>query len=101
MSLRHQTVQCSHAAIVVARDGLIDEDERHPALVILTVPGEPELKSMLAAARHSGIECREFVEEDLNGEVTAFATEPVTGNSRQFFRGLPLLSSQKRVESAA
>jgi hypothetical protein len=46
---------------------------------------------MLKTARAAGIRCSEFWEEDLDNEMTAFATELVSGEQRRVFRKQKLL----------
>lgn len=59
-------------------------------MVILTVPNEAALEEVSARASDMGIRNYIFTEEDLGDEATAFATEPISGDARRFFRKLPM-----------
>lgn len=85
LPIEHQAVQASHAALASGRRFSFDE---HPSLVLVTVPDEPSLRELRDRLT---IESELFHEEDMGGEATAFATEPITGDDRKQFSGLPLL----------
>jgi hypothetical protein len=86
-----QTVQACHAAICVARNRLIQDDEDHPSLVVLTVPDSASLIEMSCRLSKLGITHRTFLEADLDDQPTALATEPLAGKQRRVFADLPLL----------
>lgn len=84
-----QTVQACHAAIQAARD-LIPGDEIHPSLVVLTVPHLPALIDLSCRLTNRGIAHRVFQEDDLDGQVTALATQPLGKDGRKVFQKMPL-----------
>jgi peptidyl-tRNA hydrolase len=89
LPLPQQAVQACHAAIQSARD-LIQADEIHPSLVILTVPNLPALIDLSCRLTNRGIAHRVFQEEDMGGQVTALATEPVEKEQRRIFQKMKL-----------
>jgi len=84
-------VQACHACLEAARAFLPPAHE-HPSLVVCGVRNEAGLARSLAALSRAGIRCRAFREPDLGGQVTAVATEPVSGAARRFFRKYRLLN---------
>ena len=62
-----------------------------PHLILCEVPNENDL---LEAAQHikPHITIYLFYEPDLNNQLTAIATEPITGIQRQYFRKFKLLN---------
>jgi hypothetical protein len=92
LSIPQQAVQACHASIKASRSFLPLEAITHsPNLVVCVVADQAALVRFLAEVRASGIRCAEFHEEDLGGEMTAFATELVQGELRRVFRKCRLL----------
>jgi len=54
------------------------------------VPDEAALRAAAAACGPRGIRQYIFIEEDLNFQATAFATEPLAGERRKAFKKFPL-----------
>lgn len=84
-------VQSSHACIESARHYL-QEDSRHPHLVLVKVKNELRLTKLIDELNHHGIKFRNFIEPDLNYTLTALATEPIQADSpiRGFFKRFSL-----------
>jgi hypothetical protein len=59
-------------------------------VVVCTVPNEAALRLYAENATRQGIRNYMFEEDDFGNQATAFATEPITGGARRFFRKLPL-----------
>ena len=78
-------MQACHACIEVARTFLSPGDE-HPHLVLIGAESEAALNRALSRFKALGIRCRSFCDDDLGGELTSFATEPVQGAVRRHFR---------------
>lgn len=45
----------------------------------------------------AGVKLTPFYESDLNNQLTAFATEPITGEQRKLFRNFQLLKAESLV----
>jgi hypothetical protein len=86
----YQAVQAAHAAIEAARHFLKPNDD-HPHLVLLGVANEERLQCAATYIQQAGINLQHFYEEDLGGELTAIATELVSGRARRIFRPFNLL----------
>ena len=83
MSPTQVVVQASHAAYEAASYHTPDLD--HPHFVVLGIRDERELQRALRRTQSSGIKIKPFYEADRDGELTAFATEPIFENNRDFF----------------
>ena len=59
-------------------------------MVVCTVPDEQALRLLAAQTSRQNIRQYTFEEEDLDNQGTAFATEPIQGEARKFFKKLPL-----------
>jgi len=86
LSFPQQVVQSTHAIIELARNSLIPSDGDHPFVVALSVRNEEQLINALRRISGFGIKCKPFFESDLDGQMTAFATEPQSGDSRRHFQ---------------
>jgi hypothetical protein len=95
LSPSQQVVQSCHAAIEAARTFLPPEHE-HPHLVICGVRDEPALWARLHRLQERGVHFRPFFEPDLGGQLTALATEPLSGDDRRLFRSLRLLTTSPK-----
>lgn len=91
LSPRQQLVQTNHASIEAVRNGLISTHSAHPHLVLCSVPNEQELNELTYKLQNKKIGFSIFTEPDLNNQITAIATEPLTGNRRNPLRNLPLI----------
>ena len=86
LSFPQQVVQVIHAILECSRNSLIPSDGEHPYVVVLGVRNEEQLINALRRISGFGIKCKPFFESDLDGQMTAFATEPVSGDSRRHFQ---------------
>lgn len=87
-----QAVQAAHAAVEAAR--AFPDSEDHPHLVICTVPNLRCLEIALSRLSERGLQCFPFVEPDLGGELTAFATSPLRGRQRRHLAKYNLMRSK-------
>jgi len=85
LSLPQQAVQACHACIEAART-LLPADDEHPHLVLCGVKSEQQLHTVQRHLDRIGIAFRSFFETDLDGQLTALATEPVRGHRRSLLR---------------
>lgn len=85
-------MQSIHAAIEATRDGIIPHNITHPHLVLCSIPDECTLRSYMDRLDVYGIKYRPFYEPDRDNELTAIATEPLSGSNRRHFRNAPLLT---------
>lgn len=83
-------VQACHAAIEVGRQ--ISPEREHPHLVVCGIDSEFHLNRELSKIQAMGIRCYPFYEPDIGGQLTAFATEPLSGAARRYFRRFQLLA---------
>lgn len=90
LSLPQQAVQAGHAAIEASRQYLPKDDE-HPSLIICTMKGEDQLQRAANDIEAQGIRIKRFYEPDIGNQLTAFATEPLTGESRKAMRKFQLM----------
>lgn len=86
LSIAQQAVQGAHASIEAARDGLISSGP-HPHLVLCRAKN---LQKEVERLEASGIRYRSFHESDLDGRLTAVATEPLFGDTRRRLSHLTL-----------
>jgi hypothetical protein len=82
-------VQACHACIEARH--LFPAGPNHANLVVLGIRDEAKLIDALRRIHALGIRLQAFFEPDLGGQLTAFATEPIPGDSRHPFRRYPLL----------
>ena len=87
-----QAVQAAHASIEAARK-FIDKDIEHPHLVLCTVENEEELFCALNELKDH-VRIAEWREADIDDELTAIASEPVSGDVRRLFRNYQLLKGE-------
>lgn len=64
-------------------------------MVVCTIPDEKALRRLNAQANLAGIKTYMFEEDDFDNQATAFATEPITGEARKFFKKFPLWSPEQ------
>lgn len=91
LSPAQQVVQSCHAVADAVRSSL-SSDRQHPHLIVCGVRDERRLRRSLDCLRRLGIRCHAFTEPDLDGQLTALATEPVCGDTRRLFRRFQLLT---------
>jgi hypothetical protein len=95
-----QIVQSCHA-VIEATASFHPSPSTHPHLVVCGVADESALLRALQSARQAEIPCREFVEPDLDNQVTAFATAPIAGKLRRHFRKYRLLDPDRSTGALA
>lgn len=93
-----QAVQACHACIDVARL-FFPHYQGVPFLVLCGVRDEQHLVEAFERIKSLGIQCKEFCEPDLGDQVTAFATELVSGDLRRCFRKYQLLKVGNPIHS--
>lgn len=92
LSIPQQLCQAVHAA---HESGIKFGNPDHiTSVVICGVPNEGSLISELEKTESKGIKTILFREPDINNQATAFATEPITSNSRKVFSKLNLWSGK-------
>lgn len=77
-------MQAAHAAYEAA--SLHSHHLDHPHFVLLGIRNEPQLHRALKRIQSAGITLKPFHESDRDGELTAFATQPVFEHQRSIFR---------------
>lgn len=91
LSYSQQAVQAIHASIEATRHSLITAEEVHPHVVLCGVKNTQKLFGISQKLDRAGIRYRAFFEPDLNNEITALATEPISGDHRQLFNNVQCL----------
>ena len=84
-------VQACHAVLEIGRSFVPKE---HPHLVLCGVRDESALAKSLKRIQDAGISCEAFREPDIGNALTAFATEPVSGDARRHFKSFKLLDPE-------
>lgn len=90
LSDSQKAVQGTHAAIEATKKYKIATKE-HPSVIYLVVKNEYQLKKTAKYLLECGINTTVFTEPDIGYEVTAIATEPLSGEKRNFLRKYRLL----------
>lgn len=90
LSISQQAVQAAHAAIESSRAFLTKDDE-HPSLILCTMKNEAQLRHAADNLERQGIRLKRFYEPAIGNQLTAFATEPLTGESRKAMRKFQLM----------
>lgn len=88
-----QSVQACHAAIEAARKFLAPGDE-HPHLVLCGIADGSMLLRERERLDARGVRTACFYEPDIGGELTAIATEPLSGDARRLMRRYKILKEQ-------
>lgn len=83
-------MQAAHAAYE-AGNAFYSLAAEHPHFAVCAVKDERRLLHDLAKLKELGIRIIEWREADLNDELTAIATEPISGEMRRHFRNFQLL----------
>ena len=99
ITLAQQLVQASHAALEA---GLKDKHtyQQTSSIIIFQIPDEQNLKKELEYIQSLGIKCASFYEPYDNMGITAFATLPVTEDSRHFFKQYTLWGRDFKIENS-
>lgn len=90
LSTPQQAVQAGHAAIEASR-AFLGKDDEHPSLIICTMKNEDQLRRAADDLERQGIRLKRFYEPDIGNQLTAFSTEPLTGESRKAMRKFQLM----------
>lgn len=92
-------MQASHAALEA---GLKDKHtyQQTSSIIIFQIPDEQNLKKELEYIQSLGIKCASFYEPYDNMGITAFATLPVTEDSRHFFKQYTLWGRDFKIENS-
>lgn len=98
LSLSQQAVQSCHAAIESARK-FVKPDQEHPHLILCGVNNESALKREASKLQALGVRFAKFHEADCNNELTAVATELISGDRRRYFRRYKLLKQNAETRA--
>lgn len=90
LSTSQQAVQGTHAAIEATKKFNIANEE-HPSVIYLGVKNENLLKKAIGYLLENEININVFTEPDIGNQVTAIATEPLSGEIRKILRKYRLL----------
>ena len=90
LSPAQRAVQSGHVLIEMARN-FIKINDVHPSVIICIVKDENKLKSTIKELYDKNIKISTFREPDKNNEITAVATEPLYGESRNHLSRFQLL----------
>lgn len=99
LSNSSQAVQAIHASIEATRHSLITAEQVHPHVVLCGVKNMTKLIGLSQKLDQAGVQYRAFFEPDLNNEITAIATEPISGDSRQLFKNIQCLKLGEKNEN--
>ena len=91
LSASQSAIQAIHASIEATRHSLITAEEVHPHVVLCGVKNIQKLIGYSQKLNQAGIRYRAFFEPDLNDEMTALATEPISDEHRQLFNNAQCL----------
>jgi hypothetical protein len=91
LSPGQQVVQACHA-VAEALSSFLPFPSPQPHLVVCGVTDEAALRRSLERAVAHGVRCHPFHEPDLGYQMTAWASEPVSGPTRKHFRRYRLLN---------
>lgn len=94
LSLPQQTVQACHATVSAARLYL---DTPVCNLIVCGVKNEQALHKARDHLASLGIKFESFVEPDIGNQLTALATEPVSGDVRKSLRKYQLIKGSTNV----
>ena len=83
----------SHA-IYAAAQALHNPDIEQPHFAMCAAKDEDALRSLCERLEQSGIRFKAWHEPDLNHQLSAIATEPISGEGRKHFSNYPLLKLQ-------
>lgn len=90
LSSAQQAVQACHAVVEATRE-FLTPGMAHPYMVLCGVKNEAELAREWERLKAYGVRVAAFHEPDRNGELTAVATEPLSGEARRPMRRYKLL----------
>ena len=84
-------MQCGHALFEASQKFYNPEEQDHPHFVLANVKNQQRLESWLSKLDDHGIHYYVWREPDLDNQITAIATEPVSGDKRRVFNKLQLI----------
>lgn len=87
-----QVVQSCHAVFEVARE--LGKGGDHPSMVVCGVNNEEQLKRALDKLSRLGVKMKGFYEPLFGNELTALASEPLSGDKRLIFKNYQLLKGE-------
>ncbi len=90
LSHAQQVVQAGHALVEASRNHLVNKPF-HPNVIVFGVKSEAKLAQLADRIDSSGVPICRFREPDIGDQLTAFATAPVFGETRELFRKFQLL----------
>ena len=85
-----KVVQSCHAALEVGRR-FVSSHDVHPSMVLIGVKGKIQLENVAKKVKTQGFRLMEFFEPLFDGEMTSFATEPISDEERGFFKRFNLI----------
>lgn len=89
LSPAQKAVQSGHALIESTRN--FNMNGNHPSVILCVVKSEDKLKSVCKELMDKKIKFSEFREPDIGNQLTAIASEPLRGESRDAFKRFQLL----------
>lgn len=69
----------------------LNPDKPHPNLVVCAVADEAELVAAFNRLKELGVPCCAWMEDDMQGQLTAVATAPLFGDARRPLKRFKLL----------
>lgn len=90
LSHPQQVVQACHAAIESSRH-FISLDSEHPSVIVCGVRDESNLWKIHRRLERLGVQFRDFYEPDIDNQLTAIASSPISGANRETFKHYQLL----------
>ena len=90
LTFPQMAVQASHA-IFEAAQHYHDPQVEHPHFCLCTVRDEERLRAAAAKLERLGIRFKAWYEPDKDNQLTAIATEPISGEKRRHMRDFQLL----------
>jgi len=90
LSYSQKVVQTSHAVLEATRTFI--RDNNRYKIVVVAAKSEVKLKSIMEEAASYDIKTVAFTEPDMQYQITAIATEPLSDEKRQVFSRYKLLS---------
>ncbi len=89
LSPAQRAVQSCHAVIEATRN--FNMNGEHPSVIICGIKNELTLKRQIEYLTSNKIKFSKFYEPDINFELTAIATAPISGDTRNLFKKYQLL----------
>jgi superfamily II DNA/RNA helicase len=87
----HFSVQVAHAAIAAERV-FGEPDREHPHLVLCAVANEHALDELFNRLKEKGVRVCAWYEDDMQNQLTAIATAPLSGPERRPLKRLKLVT---------